>query len=190
MNRKLLLAAVVPAFALIAGSVVAHDGGDRRNNRFRAELKPTNEVPAVSSVASGRFKMTIDEENQTIDYEVSYEGLEGAVAQSHIHIGQPNVNGGISVFLCANPPLGPPAGFPVPPLCPTSPATVTGTLGPANIIGPVGQGVAPTAGDVNEFAELVKAVRDGITYANVHSAKFGGGEVRGQIEPRHGRGHD
>src|SRR5262245_66140984 len=120
MNRKLLLAAVVPAFALIAGSVVAHDGDDRRDNRFRAELKPVNEVPSVSSVAHGRFKMTIDEANQTISYEVSYDGLEGDVTQSHIHVGQRHTNGGISVFLCANPPAGPPAGFPVPPRRPPS----------------------------------------------------------------------
>lgn len=189
MKRK-LLAAAIPAFALIAGSVGANDGEDSEDNRFRAKLKPTQEVPAVSSVASGRFKMTIDEVNQTISYELSYEGLEGNVTQAHIHIGQFSVNGGISVFLCGNPPTVPAPAVPQPPACPASPATVTGTLTPANIIGPAGQGVAATTADVNEFAELVKAIRDGVTYANVHSSKFGGGEVRGQIKPRHHKGSD
>lgn len=189
MNRK-LLAAVIPAFALIAGSVIAHDGEGRKNNRFRAELKPTEEVPAVSSVASGRFKMTIDEENQTITYEVSYDGLEGNVSQSHIHIGQRSVNGGISIFLCGNPPTVPAATVPQPPACPPSPATVTGVLTPDMVVGPNAQGVAPFGPGVNEFQELIDAIRDGVAYANVHSSKFGGGEVRGQIEPRHGRGRD
>lgn len=189
MNRKLLLAAVVPAFALIAGSVVAHDGEDRRSTRFRAELRPINEIPVVSSLATGQFKMTIDEANQTLTYEVSYDGLEGNVTQAHIHIGQRIANGGIMVFLCGNPPTVPPAAFPQPPACPPSPATVTGTLTPANIIGPAGQGIAPTTSpDMSDFAELVKAVRAGLTYANVHSSLAPGGEVRGQIEPR-GRGH-
>jgi hypothetical protein len=39
------------------------------------------------------------------------------------------------------------------------------------------------------FGELVRAIRAGATYANVHSSKFGPGEIRGQLEPR-GRGHD
>lgn len=188
MNRKLLLAAVVPAFALIAGAVVAHDGGHRKENRFRAELKPTEEVPAVSSVASGRFKATIDEANQTITYEVSYEGLEGNVTQAHIHIGQKSVNGGISIFLCGNAPTVPAATVPQPPACPPSPATVTGVLTPDMVIGPNLQGVAPFGPGVNEFQELIDAIREGFAYANVHSSKFGGGEVRGQIEGR--RHHD
>ena len=43
-------------------------------------------------------------------------------------------------------------------------------------------GIAP-----GEFAELVRAIRGGVTYANVHSAgtgvpaKFAGGEIHGQI---------
>jgi hypothetical protein len=186
MNRKLLMAAVVPAFALIAGSVVANDDGDRKNNSFRAELKPTDEVPAVSSIASGRFEMTIDEANQTIAYELSYEGLEGTVAQAHIHIGQFRVNGGISIFLCGNPPTVPPANITQPPACPASPATVTGTLTPDMLVGPVPQGIEQAAPTVNEFQELIDLIRSGDAYANVHSSRFPGGEVRGQIQPGSG----
>lgn len=66
MFRK-LLPVVLPALTLLATSAVGHDDRDgRRNNRFSAELKPTEEVPALSSVANGRFKVTIDENNQTI----------------------------------------------------------------------------------------------------------------------------
>ena len=34
------------------------------------------------------------------------------------------------------------------------------------------------------FAEAVRAIRSGNTYANVHSVKFPGGEIRGQIRSR------
>jgi hypothetical protein len=40
----------------------------------------------------------------------------------------------------------------------------------------VAQGIA-----AGEFAELVKAIRARRAYANVHSLKFPGGEIRGQI---------
>jgi hypothetical protein len=53
---------------------------------------------------------------------------------------------------------------------------VTGTLTPANVVGPTGQGIA-----AGEFAEVIRAIRKGSAYANVHSTKFPGGEIRGQI---------
>jgi hypothetical protein len=56
-------------------------------------------------------------------------------------------------------------------------------LTPANVIGPAAQGVAP-----GEFAELVRAIRAGVTYANVHTTTHGSGEIRGQISDDD-RGH-
>ena len=53
---------------------------------------------------------------------------------------------------------------------------MTGTIVPADIIGPTGQGI-----DVGEFEEAVAAIRAGVTYANVHTVKHPGGEIRGQI---------
>jgi len=54
---------------------------------------------------------------------------------------------------------------------------VEGTITAANVIGPTGQGIA-----AGEFAELVRAIRGGVTYANVHSTKFPTGEIREQIK--------
>ena len=65
-----------------------------------ARLKGFQEVPSVSTQATGRFSAKLDERGGTITYELSYDGLEGEVRQSHIHVGQRHVNGGISVFLC------------------------------------------------------------------------------------------
>ena len=50
------------------------------------------------------------------------------------------------------------------------------------MIGPAGQGIAP-----GEYNELLRAIRAGVTYANVHSTKFPSGEIRAQLERK--RGH-
>jgi hypothetical protein len=48
-----------------------------------------------------------------------------------------------------------------------------------------GQGIA--AGD---FAELVRAIRAGKAYVNVHSSVFPGGEIRGQLDRGKEHEHD
>ena len=111
-----------------------------------------------------------------ITYSLSYSALEGTVTQAHIHLGSPAQVGGISVFFCSNLGNGP-AGTQA---CPPAPATVTGTVRPADVIGPAGQGIDPS-----QFAELVAAIRAGATYVNVHSTKYPVGEIRAQLEQGH-----
>ena len=57
--------------------------------------------------------------------------------------------------------------------------TVSRTATAADIIGPAGQGIEP-----GSFAELASALRAGAAYANVHSTKWPGGEIRAQINDR------
>src|SRR5688572_28990605 len=113
MLRIVLRIISVPGLGLISvPATTVVDTNCVPSNRAFAELKPTEEVPALSSPARGRFKATIDPENQTISYELSYEGLQAPALQAHIHIGQRRVNGGISVFLCGNAPTVPPETVP------------------------------------------------------------------------------
>jgi hypothetical protein len=131
----------------------------------------------ISSDASGTFTATIDDSTGNTDspsgihYVLTYTGLTSGVTQAHIHFGQRSVSGGISAFLCTN--IGGPPGTPE---CPSPSGTVTGTITTAQVIGPTAQGIAP-----GELAELVRAIRAGRAYANVHSTAFPGGEIRGQI---------
>jgi hypothetical protein len=55
---------------------------------------------------------------------------------------------------------------------------VTGTITPADIGGPAGQGIAP-----GEFNEVLRALRSGNVYANIHTATYPSGEIRGQVFP-------
>lgn len=176
--RKLYVFAAVAVLLL---TVVAVAGGFRF---LRAGLKGSNEVPAVSTVAEGRFNARINRDETQISYDLSYSDLEGTVTQAHIHVGQKDVNGGISVWLCSNL-ASPPTPAGVQP-CPASPGAVSGVISSTNVVGPAAQGIDP-----GEFAELLKAIRNGDTYANVHSTRFPGGEVRDQIESsRSRRDHD
>ena len=176
-------AGVAVASALVAGGVaLGSDAGvdGRRVNDFRGRLVGYQEVPAVSTSARGAFRARLSPAANRIAWELTYRGLEGDVQQAHIHFGQPLVNGGVSVFLCSNLP-NPPAGTQG---CPAPPARITGTIDPSNVVGPGAQGIEP-----GSFAELVRAIRRRLTYANVHSSKFPGGEIRGQIYPRRDRRH-
>jgi hypothetical protein len=153
------------------GRAPAHDDRDegRRARRFHAVLLGANEVPPVSTAGRGLFRATVDEDAGTIDFELSYEGLEGgAAAVAHVHFAPPRVNGGVMFFLC---------GGPRPP-CPPS-GTVTGTVTAADVVGPNAQGIAP-----GQFDEVVRALRAGLGYANVHTPTFPGGEIRGQLGAR------
>jgi hypothetical protein len=174
MNAYALLPCVLFCGALYAAPALARD------EIVFIPLRSYEEVPAVSSTARGFFKARIREGVGTIEYELSYQGLQGDIRQSHIHFGQRSVNGGISVFLCQTATNVDPTGLA--PQCGAAPATVTGTLTAANIIGPAGQGIA-----ASEFAELVRAIRAGVAYINVHSSVFAGGEIRGQTR---GSDHD
>jgi hypothetical protein len=85
------------------------------------------------------------------------------------------VNGGIMVFLCSNLGNGPVGTA----ACPPS-GSVSGTITAANVVGAASaQGIA-----AGEFAEVVKAIRHGVAYANVHSTLYPGGEIRGQLRDR------
>jgi len=158
-----------------APALAVADGGT-----FKARLQGFQEVPAISTEASGEFSAKLSEDETSFDYELSYENLEGTVSQGHIHLAQRSVNGAIIVWLCQTTTNVDPTGLA--PTCPPGGGTVTGTITAANVIAQAAQGIA--AGD---FSELVEAMRAGVTYANVHSLpNFGGGEIRGQI--RRGKG--
>lgn len=175
--RRTFMRTVRGAWLPLALALTALQVGATDSPSVEIRLHGFNEVPAVSTAAQGRFKAWLDQ-GGIVRYELSYSGLEGDVRQAHIHLGQRGVNGGIMVWLCQTSfnvdPLG------KAPICPVSGA-VSGVLD-ATVIGAqaAGQGVA-----AGEFAEFVAAVRAGVAYVNVHSTKFPGGELRGQLQSGH-----
>jgi hypothetical protein len=145
-------------------------------------LNGYEENPDISTLGTGSFTARLSDDGQSIHYKLSYSGLEGAVTQSHVHFGKPAINGGISFFLCGTPGFQPPAPTPAPPTCPQS-GTVEDDIVAADVIGPATQGI-----EVGNLAEILAAMRAGHAYANVHSTKWPGGEIRAQLENGRGGG--
>ena len=171
MKRGLSFAvAVVAAVFVLTGPVLAADS-------FGARLRGVEETPVpISTAGQGFFFATLNAAETQLDYTLVYFGLGSAAAQSHIHFGQPGVSGGIVLFLCTN--LTPPAAVPTPPACPNNPGinTVNGSLTASNVISVSGQGIGAGA-----FADIVDAMKGIVTYVNVHTTNFPGGEIRGVL---------
>ena len=173
MKKLLLVAALVLVVAGLLVAVAPARDGKKGKGSLDAKLDGFSEVPAVSTTARGDFKARL--RGDSIEFRLRYRDLEAPVLFAHIHFGQEDVNGGVAAFLCGG------GGKPA---CPQS-GTVTGTVVASDVIGPAGQGIA-----AGELDELIRAMKAGNTYANVHSDKFPGGEIRGQIgdDDDHDRG--
>jgi hypothetical protein len=151
---------------------------------FTAKLGGFQEAPAVVSAGTGHARLTISDDKKSITWELTYSGLEGStipngqVTQAHVHVGQPNVSGGVAVFFCGGPlPPGPITR----PACPAF-GTISGTWHAEDVVGPTTQGVDPAnPNNENAFERLIKAIRSGRAYANVHSTRSPAGEIRGQL---------
>ena len=140
-----------------------------------ADLTPYQEVPTLSTAASGTLDVEISKDGESVRYTLSYQGLATPIRFAHIHLGRPAINGGVMVFLCNN--LAAPPGVPLPPACPQGAGTVSGELTAAHVgVGASAQGVT-----TGEFAEFVAALRAEAAYGNLHTDAFTGGEIRGQV---------
>jgi hypothetical protein len=160
MRRLPIIVAGAGLLLAIAAPIVVGN----TDNKFSASLNGYLETPSISTTARGSFRMTIS--GSSITYRLTFRDLTTPTLFAHIHFGRPDVPGGVAAFLC---------GGGSKPACPLS-GTVTGTIVPSDVVGPAGQGMGP-----GEFAELVRAIRNGATYVNVHSTMFPSGEIRGNL---------
>jgi hypothetical protein len=158
---------------------------------FTAHLAGVHETPIVVSTGSGQAILTISDNEKSIKYELTYSGLEGntvpggKVLFAHVHVGRPTVVGGVAVFFCGG---GNTTATQA--ACPIS-GTLTGTWTPVDVVGPTSQGVDPANQGADEaFARLVKSIKSGLSYANVHTTRSSAGEIRGQLLPARDHDHD
>ena len=165
MMFRLKVASVVAVSVLVLVGISAVALA-KDSTRFDASLSGYEELPTLSTRGNGTFEASLNKDGSELHYTLSYEGpfdgnatgTPSNVTQAHIHFGARAFSGGISAFLCTNLGNGP-----------------AGT--PASIVGPASQGIA-----AGEFVELVRALRAGVAYANVHTSAVPAGEIRGQIE--------
>jgi hypothetical protein len=159
---------------LVASAALAH--GDN-NGSGKAKLNGYQETPmSLSTTGKGSFRVKVRSDG--LHYTLRYEDLEADALFAHIHLGQRATSGGVIAFLC---------GGGDKPACPAREGEVTGVIDAADVVGPAGQGIA-----AGELTEVIRALRAGAVYANVHTTKYTGGEIRGQVghKGHHGKNDD
>jgi hypothetical protein len=155
---RILKIAVAAVFSMV--SACGDDGPASPATSFTATLSGANEVPPVTTTATGTATLSVS--GAQITYTVNVTDLQNVLV-AHIHVAPAGANGPIRLNLCGT-------GAPEPD-CSTSPTgvLVTGTNG-------------TTFGDPPiTFDSLLSAMRTGGAYVNVHTDANPGGEIRGQI---------
>ncbi|HEX3169933.1 MAG TPA: CHRD domain-containing protein [Burkholderiales bacterium] len=149
-----------------------------------AFLSPANEVPPTASTGSGTAILDLDVAAHTLRVQIAFSGLvptapPGApvgTTAAHIHCCLPSpfatgVNAGVATttptFL----------GFPLGVLAGTYDNTLNLTL--ASSYNPAF--VTLVGGLANAETSLVNGLLGGLTYLNVHTSAFPGGEIRGFV---------
>jgi hypothetical protein len=153
--------------------IVAACGDDPASpaTSFTATLSGANEVPAVTTPATGTATLSVT--GGQIAYTINVTNLQNAVL-GHIHLAATGVNGPVRLNLCGT-------GAPEPSCTSGTGVLATGTNG-------------TTVGTpAITFEELLEAMRTGGAYVNVHTSAAGctpgepgcnpGGEIRGQVVP-------
>jgi CHRD domain len=173
--RRLL--SVVPtllgAVAAIAALMLSAPASYAIPLTFVGHLAATNEVPPVASSGTGTALVVLDPTAQTIQINVTFSGLTSNDMAAHIHCCTPlGTNTGVATTVPAFPgfPLGVTSG---------SYQSVVFDLTQPLIYNPAfvtAQGGIPQA-----EAALIAGIENGLTYLNIHTVNFGGGEIRGQL---------
>lgn len=173
-----VLLGLIGVFGVAAMAFADHGNDGKRT--FFTELDGWAETPSVVTTGQGSFRLRIVNP-ELWEFVLRWEDLEGGSATAaHIHVGSHHEGGGVSAHLCGGtqPPCEPGSDGQVGP-----DGEVRGTIDPGDVTGPTGQGVEPGRMD-----KLLRAIRAGEAYPNVHNARFPGGEIRGQILDRHNHG--
>jgi len=133
---------------------------------FRTHLDGEEEVPVRDTLAQGQANFKLNDAGTAISYKLNVANIEN-VTQAHIHLGAPGVSGGIVVWLY---PSAPPSKL--------IPGRSDGTIGEGEIT--AASLVGGLAG--KPLSDLLKEIKNGNAYVNVHTSRFAPGEIRGQID--------
>lgn len=155
LRRAAVLSAAV--LSLVPALVFAQSSA----TEFTAVLAGGNEVPAVTSTATGQFTATLDAAGTSLSWTLSVPSITAATA-SHIHLGAAGTTGPVVVALFV--------------------ATQGQTVSSINASGTatVAELVGPLEGDMAGFLD---ALASGELYVNVHTLANPGGEIRGPVVP-------
>jgi hypothetical protein len=148
----------------------------------------TPAIAAIFSTGNGQLTLKLNTQARQIAYELTYQFPNATtpvapstqfVNQAHLHFGQRYNAGSITVWLCQSTDSpAPSAVASITPNCPSPSGTVSGTIKPANVLAVAAQGFP---GGEPGFDALLAAIGSETIYVNVHTDRFTGGEIRGQV---------
>ena len=178
--RGLVLTVVIGMLGLGSYAIA---GGGSKNFKGKNMNGYEENIRTSPPWRRGSFEAELSDDGTKLAYELSYSGLEGTVSRLTSTSGRPRSTAASrsgSARPAANRP-DPLADTPTARSPARSPVRSTST----DVIGPDRR----RESQPGEFAEILAAMRAGHAYANVHSSKFGGGEIRAQINDNK-RGND
>lgn len=171
MNSTPILKIAVAALLPLAACGDDEPADPATATNFTATLSGANEVPVVTTTATGTATFAVSGDELT--YTINATNLQNAVL-GHIHLAAAGANGPVRLNLCGT-------GAPEPACASGTAVVATGTNG-------VTVGSPPIT-----FDDLLSAMRSGGAYVNLHTTVAGctpgnqgcnaGGEIRGQIVP-------
>ena len=167
--------------------VTSMSHGNDAKDELETHLKGGNEVPPRDTRAQGEAIFRVSKDGKSVDYKLIASNIDNPF-MAHIHIAAKGVNGGIVVWL-----------FP-------STAPTPGPLGIGRHDGELSHGTFTAANLVgalagHPLADLLDSIAAGHAYVNVHTndgvdgtntgpGDFPGGEIRGQLGPKHDEDED
>lgn len=137
---------------------------------FTSTLSGANEVPAVTTSASGWANWVLEDGN-TLQYEIYVAGID-SVTMAHFHAAPAGQNGPIMAWFVPSETARTPGTGNI------SVGTAGGVLRQNRVTRASLTMVAPFTWD-----SLVTRMQAGTTYLNVHTRRNPGGELRGQVVP-------
>ena len=159
-----VMLALIMAFAGTARAAVIH---------FSVDLSGANENPTNPSPGSGTATIGLDLVTHLMTVDITFAGLLGETTASHIHCCQvPPTNAQVATQLptFSGFPLGVMSGI----YHNTFDLTLASSYNPAFI--------SSHGGTIDSaFADLLAGMRNGQSYLNIHTSRFPGGEIRGQL---------
>ena len=188
MRRTTLASTLSLAAAglLLSVGAVADNGNDNgkgKQDKINTDLTGFQEVPVVITTGEGQLKLVVNESARTIDYTLTYSGLQADITQSHIHVAQKGVNGSIVLWLCQTP--GTPAPDAVKAATPFCPGARSGTVsGQLTDVSAIAGSMAPQQLAGGSLDDTFIAIDNGKAYGNIHTTVSPGGEIRGQINAK------
>jgi hypothetical protein len=145
---------------IVAGNFATTGPDAAANLLFTSALDGKQQVPPVTTNATGTTTVVLSPDQTTLSFSLTFANLSGAPAAAHLHNAPAGQNGPIATDANGN-------NIELQNL----PNDTNGTVGPQTFT-------------VN--APFVAQLVQGNIYANVHTAKFPDGEIRGQLAMANG----